>query len=45
MISKLFGDDWKSLGLSLSEVLELEDLKSQKSANKEKISKERGDKN
>jgi hypothetical protein len=45
MISKLFGDDWKELGLSLSEVLGLDDLKSQKSTNKGKISKERGDKN
>ncbi|MBY8991698.1 MAG: hypothetical protein KGD58_13200 [Candidatus Lokiarchaeota archaeon] len=45
MMSKLFGDDWKVLGLSLDEVLGMGDLKSQKSANKDKISKEGGDKN
>jgi hypothetical protein len=43
MMEKLFGDDWKVLGLSLSEVLGIEDLKSQKLSSKDKVNKEGGD--
>ena len=43
MIIKLFGDDWKELGLSLNEALGLADIKTQKSPIKEKINKNGGE--
>jgi hypothetical protein len=45
MTVKLFGDDWRGLGLSINEVLGIEDLKTQKSSIKDKMRKEGGDKN
>ena len=44
MTVKLFGDDWRGLGLSINEVLGIEDLKTQKSLIKDDISKEGGKK-
>ncbi|UCD01380.1 MAG: carboxypeptidase regulatory-like domain-containing protein [Promethearchaeota archaeon] len=43
MIAKLFGDDWKEIGLSLDDVLGIQDLKSKKLPIKDKISKEGGE--
>jgi hypothetical protein len=43
MMAKLFGDDWKEINLSIDEVLESEDLTSEKSPIKEPITKERGE--
>ncbi len=42
MIAKLFGNDWKEIGLSLDETLGIQDLKSKKLPLKDKISKEGG---
>ncbi|MEE9377366.1 MAG: DUF2341 domain-containing protein [Candidatus Lokiarchaeia archaeon] len=42
MIAKIFGNDWKEIGLSLDETLGIQDLKSKKLALKGKISKEGG---
>jgi len=42
MIAKLFGNDWKEIGLSLDETLGIQDLKSKKLSLKNKISKEGG---
>ncbi|MFX1375833.1 MAG: carboxypeptidase-like regulatory domain-containing protein [Promethearchaeota archaeon] len=44
MVAKLFGDDWRNLGLSLEEALGIQELKAKKSLIKEKIPKEGGDK-
>ncbi len=40
MITKLFGNDWREIGLSLDEVLGIKDLKPKKLPKKEKVSKE-----
>ncbi|MFX1426359.1 MAG: hypothetical protein ACFFBE_07890 [Promethearchaeota archaeon] len=45
MTLKLFGDDWRELGLSLDEVLGIEHLKNKKSTIKDKVKKEGGDNN
>ncbi|MFX0023472.1 MAG: hypothetical protein ACFE9S_14195 [Candidatus Hermodarchaeota archaeon] len=42
MQAKIFGDDWKEIGLSIEETLGIADLK-KKSILKEKITKERGE--
>ena len=42
MIAKLFGDDWKELGLSINETLGIKDLKSKKLPIEDKITKEGG---
>ncbi|MHA2280914.1 MAG: carboxypeptidase-like regulatory domain-containing protein [Promethearchaeota archaeon] len=42
MMAKLFGDDWKELGLSINEVLGIKDLKSKKLPIDDKITKEGG---
>jgi hypothetical protein len=42
MIAKLFGDDWKELGLSINETLGIKDLKSKKLPIDDKITKEGG---
>ncbi|MFX1432111.1 MAG: hypothetical protein ACFFCY_18230, partial [Promethearchaeota archaeon] len=42
MMVKLFGDDWKEIGLSIEEALGITDLKKKSSLN-DKITKERGD--
>ncbi len=42
MMAKLFGDDWKEIGLSIEEALGIPDLK-KKSLIKEKIKEERGE--
>ena len=44
MITKLFGNDWRELGLSIDEALGIQDLKTKKSPIKDKISKEGGEK-
>ena len=43
MTAKLFGNDWKELGLSSDEALGIQDLKTKKSPIKDKISKEGGE--
>ena len=43
MMAKLFGNDWKEIGLSLDEALGIQDLKPKKLPLKDKISKERGE--
>ncbi|MFX1480328.1 MAG: hypothetical protein ACFFCI_19660, partial [Promethearchaeota archaeon] len=43
MMTRLFGDYWKEINLSIDEVMESEDLKSEKSPMKEPITKERGE--
>ncbi|MFX1418419.1 MAG: hypothetical protein ACFE9N_05810 [Promethearchaeota archaeon] len=42
MIAKLFGNEWKEIGLSIEEALGIEDLK-KKSLLKDKVTKERGE--
>jgi hypothetical protein len=42
MTAELFGDDWKEIGLSLEEVLGIQDLKSKKLPADDKIAKEGG---
>ncbi|MFW9874696.1 MAG: hypothetical protein ACFFG0_16435, partial [Candidatus Thorarchaeota archaeon] len=39
MIAKLFGNDWRELGLSIDETLGVEDLKSKRNTIKDKIFK------
>ncbi|MBA7691136.1 hypothetical protein ES703_99676 [subsurface metagenome] len=43
MMAKLFGNEWKEIGLSLDEALGIQDLKPKKLPLKDKISKERGE--
>jgi hypothetical protein len=43
MTAKLFGEDWKEIGLSLEEALGIQDLESKKLPMKDKISKEGGE--
>ena len=43
MTAKLFGNDWKELGLSIDEALGIQDLKTKKSPIKDKINKEGGE--
>jgi hypothetical protein len=43
MMAKLFGDDWRELGLSIDETLGIQDLKARKSPIKDKITKEGGE--
>ena len=43
MIAKLFGNDWRELGLSIDETLGIKDLKTKKSPIEDKITKERGE--
>ncbi|MFX0082166.1 MAG: hypothetical protein ACFE94_10480 [Candidatus Hodarchaeota archaeon] len=45
MTAKLFGDDWKELGLSIDETLGIQDLKTKKSSIKDRITKEGGENN
>jgi hypothetical protein len=42
MIAKLFGEDWKELGLSIKDSLGIKDLKSKKLSGDDKITKEGG---
>ena len=42
MLAKLFRNDWKEIGLSLDEILGIQDLKAKKFPLKDKISKEGG---
>ncbi|MFX1344468.1 MAG: carboxypeptidase-like regulatory domain-containing protein [Promethearchaeota archaeon] len=42
MMAKLFGNDWKELGLSIDEALAIQDLKTKKTTTEDKITKEGG---
>jgi hypothetical protein len=43
MMAKLFGDEWKEIGLSIEDTLGIKDLKSKKLPIKSKITKEKGE--